>query len=229
MHNPHADESPFNAVPAVVVALAMVIAAVEIVLQAGESGLAGGPQAVGWRLAALEDYGFLPAVWEFMRSTGQFPSEQMLRFVTYPFLHGSFTHAAFAVVIVLAIGKAVGEIFAAWAVLVVFFVSAAFGALVYGELVSVNAPLIGAYPGGYGLIGAFTFLLWVQLAAVGANTMRAFTLIGILLAFQLVFGIFFGAGYDWIADVAGFVAGFLLSFLVSPGGWARVVAKLRRD
>jgi len=174
MHNPHADESPFNAVPAVVVALAMVIAAVEIVLQLGESGLAGGAQAIGWRLAALEDYGFLPAVWEFMRTTGQFPGEQMLRFVSYPFLHGSFTHAAFAVVIVLAIGKAVGEIFAAWAVLAVFFVSSVFGALV-------------------------------------------------------VFGIFFGAGYDWIADVAGFIAGFLLSFIVSPGGWARVVAKLRRD
>ncbi len=229
MHNPHADESPFNSVPAVVVALAMVIAAVEIVLQAGEAGLAGGPQAIGWRLTALEDYGFLPAVWEFMRSTGQFPPEQLMRFLSYPFLHGSFTHAAFAVVIVLAIGKAVGEIFAAWAVLAVFFVSSIFGALVYGELVSVNAPLIGAYPGGYGLIGAFTFLLWVQLAAVGANTMRAFTLIGFLLAFQLVFGIFFGAGYDWIADVAGFMAGFLLSFVVSPGGWARVVAKLRRD
>jgi len=90
-------------------------------------------------------------------------------------------------------------------------------------------PLFGAYPGTYGLIGAFTFLLWVKLADVGANTMRAFTFIGFLLAVQLVFGILFGAGNDWIADVAGFVAGFLLSFVVSPGGWARVMAKLRRD
>jgi len=229
MYNPHADESPFNAVPAVVVALAMVIAAVEIVLQLGESGLAGGPQAIGWRLAALEDYGFLPALWAFMRETGQFPVEQMMRFVTYPFVHGSFTHAAFVVAIVLGLGKVVGEVFAAWAVLAVFFVSSISGALVYGGLVSVNVPLFGAYPGTYGLIGAFTFLLWVKLADVGANTMRAFTFIGFLLAVQLVFGILFGAGNDWIADVAGFVAGFLLSFVVSPGGWARVMAKLRRD
>ncbi len=229
MYDPHADESPFNALPPVVVLLAMVMAAVEIVLQAGASGFVGGPQAVGWRLAAFEDYAFLPAVWEFMIGSGQFPLEQMRRFVTYPFIHGSFTHAAFAIVIVLAIGKAVGEIFSAVSVLAVFFISSIFGALVYGSFVSINAPLLGGYPGGYGLIGAFTFLLWVNLAAVGANSMRAFSLIGVLMGIQLVFGVLFGAGYDWIADLSGFVAGFLLSFIVSPGGWSRVVAKIRRD
>jgi membrane associated rhomboid family serine protease len=228
MYNPHSDESPFNSLPPVVVLLAMVIAAVEIVLQAGESGFVGGPTAVGWRLTAFEDYAFLPGVWDAMREAGLYPSHHMLRFVTYPFLHGSFTHAAFAVVIVLALGKAVGEVFSAPAFLAVFFLSSIFGALVYGTLVSVNAPLIGAFPGGYGLIGAFTFLLWTQLTAVGANAMRAFTLIGVLLLFQLIFGVLFGAGYDWIADVAGFVAGFLMSFIVSPGGWARVLEKLRR-
>lgn len=152
-----------------------------------------------------------------------------MRFITFPFIHGSFTHAAFAIVIVLAIGKAVGEIFSSVAFLAVFFLSSVFGAVVYGTLVSVNAPLIGGYPGAYGLIGAFTFLLWVNLAAVGANSMRAFSLIGVLLGIQLVFGILFGAGLDWIADVAAFVAGFGLSFVLSPGGWSRVLEKLRRD
>lgn len=228
MYNPHADESPFNSLPPVVVLLAMVIAAVEIVLQAGESGFVGGPAAVGWRLVAIEDYAFLPGVWDYMLDAGVFPLEQLQRFVTYLFLHGSFTHAAFAVVIVLALGKAVGEVFSVAAFLGVFFLSAIFGALVYGTLVSVNAPLYGAFPGAYGLIGAFTFLLWTRLTAVGENSMRAFTLIGVLLLFQLIFGVLFGAGYDWIADVAGFVAGFLLSFVLSPGGWARVLEKLRQ-
>ncbi len=229
MYNPHADESPFNSIPPVVVLLAIVIAAVEIVFQAGETGFVGGPQAVGWRIAAFEDYGFLPGVWDYMREVGLYPPEHLMRFVTYAFLHGSFFHAAFAVVIVLAIGKAVGEVFSTAAFLAVFFLSSIFGALVYGTLISANVPLIGAFPGAYGLIGAYSFLLWVSLARVGANAMQAFTLIGVLLLFQLIFGVLFGAGYDWIADVAGFVAGFLLSFLVSPGGWGRVMAKLRRD
>ena len=93
---------------------------------------------------------------------------------------------------------------------------------------AVHAPLIGAYPPVYGLIGAFTFLLWVGLAAQGANKLRAFSMIGFLLGVQLLFGVLFGGGWEWLADIAGFAAGFGLSFVVSPGGWARVVAGLRQ-
>ncbi|WP_299192235.1 rhomboid family intramembrane serine protease [uncultured Litoreibacter sp.] len=225
MYDPHADESPFNALPPVVVVLALIMGVNELVLQAGDRGMFGVPP----RIIFFEDYAFRPAVWEFMITRGQFPLEHLMRFITFPFIHGSFTHAAFAIVIVLAIGKAVGEIFSSVAFLAVFFLSSVFGAVVYGTLVSVNAPLIGGYPGAYGLIGAFTFLLWVNLAAVGANSMRAFSLIGVLLGIQLVFGILFGAGLDWIADIAAFVAGFGLSFVLSPGGWSRVLEKLRRD
>ncbi|HOZ34543.1 MAG TPA: rhomboid family intramembrane serine protease, partial [Tabrizicola sp.] len=46
--------------------------------------------------------------------------------------------------------------------------------------------------------------------------------------FQLIFGVIFGGGWDWIADVTGFAAGFLLSFVVSPGGWSRVMDKMRQ-
>ena len=77
-------------------------------------------------------------------------------------------------------------------------------------------------------MGAFTFLLWSRLGAVHANRMRAFTLIGMLLAFQLVFGIVFGgAGYGWIAEIAGFGAGFLLSFVLVDGGVQRVLRQIR--
>ncbi|EPX81549.1 rhomboid family intramembrane serine protease [Litoreibacter arenae] len=228
MYNENADASPFNVLPPVVIALAAILAGVEIIFQAGESGLVGGAGAVGWRLGALEDYAFFGPIWAQMLEKSYFPLEHMQRFVTYPFVHGSFTHAAFAVVIVLAIGKAVGEVFSAVSFIAVFMVSSIVAALVYALLTDTQQPLFGAYPGAYGLIGAFTFLLWVNLAAVGANSMRAFSLIGFLMLFQLVFGLLFGGGYDWVADVAGFVAGFLLSFVVSPGGWGRVLAKLRK-
>ena len=148
-----------------------------------------------------------------------------MRLVTYPFVHVNFTHALFVVVILLAMGKMVGEVFRWWAVLVVFFAAAIVGALAYTRCPALQAPLIGGYPPVYGLIGAFTFLLWVNLAAVGANKYRAFTLIGFLLGIQLLFGLVFGGGWDWVADLAGFATGFLLSFVVSPGGWARVRAQ----
>lgn len=227
MYDKNADVSPFNAMPPVVVALAAVIFVIEAAFQLGAAGLVGGARAVGWRLDALQDYAFFPRILGAMWERGYFPLEHMQRFVTYPFVHRSFIDAAFGCVIILAIGKSVGEVFGPVRFLVVFFASAALGALVYG-FTGDEFPLLGAYTGGYGLIGAFTFLMWVSLAATGENELRAFTLIAFLMGIQLVFGLLFGGGLDWVADLFAFVAGFCLAFLLSPGGWRLVLTKLRQ-
>ncbi|MCK0126398.1 hypothetical protein MWU76_18555, partial [Gelidibacter sp. F2691] len=62
----------------------------------------------------------------------------------------------------------------------------------------------------------------------GGNQLSAFRIIVFLLGIQLIFGLIFGAGLNWVSEIAGFVAGFGLSFLVSPGGWSRVLTRLRR-
>ncbi|MFZ1480482.1 MAG: rhomboid family intramembrane serine protease, partial [Paracoccaceae bacterium] len=72
------------------------------------------------------------------------------------------------------------------------------------------------------------FLIWVRQVATGGSQVRAFALIGMLKGVQFVFGMLFGGGYYWVAELAGFATGFVLSFLVAPGGWGRVVARLRR-
>ena len=228
MYDPNANTSPFNSVPPAALGLAMVMAAVEIVLQLAGLGLAGGAQGVGWRVEATRDYAFFGSYWDQMWELKYFPSEHMLRFVTYPFLHGTFFHAAFAIVILLAIGKSVGEVLKAPAFLAVFFLSSIVGALVFAVVTDAQTPLIGGYPGGYGVIGAFTFLLWTRLAAVGANANQAFTLIGFLLGIQLLFAILFGGSPDWVADVAGAATGFGLSSIFSPGGWSRLLARIRQ-
>lgn len=219
---------PLNPLPPVIWALALPIIAMEIVVSAGAAGIAGGAQGVGWRLQAMERFVYSPDLMRAMWEAGEFPLRQMLRLVTYPVVHGNFTHALFVIVILLALGKMVGEAFRWWAVLVVIFGASVTGALVYTLLPFVHAPLFGGYPPVYGLIGGFTFLLWTNLAAVGANRYRAFTMIGFLLGAQLLFGLLFGGGWEWVADLAGFFAGFLLSFVVSPGGWARVRDRMRQ-
>ncbi len=227
MTDPHM-ESPFNALPPVVVLLALAIFGVEAGLQLGERGLIGGPEAVGWRLGLIQEYSVVGELFKQMWMLNIWPTEHLVRLVAYPFIHASFTHMLFVVVFVLALGKMVGEIFAPWAVLVVFFGSSIFAGLVYSFALNADYPLFGGYPAAYGLIGAFTFLLWVQLAATGGPRSRAFSLIGFLMGIQLLFGLLFGGGYDWVADLSGFAAGFLLSFVVSPGGWGRVMDKLRQ-
>lgn len=220
---------PLNPLPWVVWALALPIIAMEAVVALAAGGLLGGAEGIGWRLQAVERFAFSPDYMRYMMEVGTYPLDGVARLVTYPFVHGTTMHAVFVTVILLALGKMVGEVFRWWAVIVVFFASAAVAALVFTVVLpGVRQPLIGGYPPVYGLIGGFTFLLWVNLAAVGANKYRAFTMIGFLLGVQLVFGLLFGGGWEWVADIAGFVTGFILSFVVSPGGWVRVKDKLRQ-
>lgn len=221
--------APLNPVPLVVWALALPMIAMELVLSLGAAGVVGGPQAIGWRIQAVERFGLFPELLKYQWETGGYPLEELARLVSYVLVHGSFTHALFAVVMLLALGNMVASVFRWWGVLVVFLGSAIVGGAAYGLLVpGLRTQLIGAYPGIYGLIGAFTFLIWTRLALLGANRLRAFSLIGMLLAVQLVFGLLFGGGWDWVAEVAGFATGFLLSFVVSPGGFARVVQMIRQ-
>lgn len=227
MTHPH-NESPLNPLPPVVIALFLVIVGLEVAFNLGARGLIGGPQAVGWRLGTLERFAFSAEIFEWMRESGRWPLEHVMRFVSYPFVHASFTHALFAGVMLLALGKMVGEVMGSLAVLLLFFVSAAGGALVYALLVGSSTPLIGAYPAVYGLIGGFTYLLWLRLGQLGEKQVRAFTLIGFLLAIQLIFGLLFGANAEWVADLAGFVIGFAMSTLLVPGGWAKLVDRLRQ-
>lgn len=219
---------PLNPLPPVVWILALPLIAMELVLTLAERGLVGGAQGISWRLQAVERFGLFPELLKYQAANGGQPLDDLHRLVSYVLVHGSFTHALFAVVMLLALGKMVAEVFRWWGVVVVFLGSAAVAAAAYGLLVPDRVQLIGSFPAVYGLIGAFTFLIWTNLARVGANKFRAFSLIGALLFVQLVFGLLFGAGWDWVADIAGFAAGFLLSFVVAPGGFRRVLDQMRQ-
>ena len=226
-HDPNAP--PLNPLPWIVWVLALPVIAMELILSLAERGLVGGAQGIGWRLQAVERFGLFPELLKHQWETGGQPLEELHRLVSHTLVHGSFTHAIFAIVMLLALGKWVGEMFRWWGVLVVVLGSAAVGALAYGLLIpDLRVPLIGAYPAVYGLIGAFTFQIFTNLAKVGANKYRAFSLIGALLFIQFLFGVLFGGGWEWVADVAGFAAGFLLSFVVSPGGFRGVLDQIRQ-
>ena len=218
---------PLNPLPPVVWALALPVIATEIVISLGEHGFAGGTMGIGWRQDAVQRFAFSPDFLRRMYQADMWPADGLTRLVSYPLVHLTVTHTVFVVVFLLALGKFVGEVFRWWAVLVVVFGATVAAALVYAALPFVTARLVGGFPPVYGLIGAFTFILWTNLGQRGGDPWRAFSLIGGLLFVQLLFGVIFGGSTEWIADLAGFGAGFLLSFAVSPGGWARVMAKLR--
>ena len=166
--------SPFNSIPPVTSALVIVMFVVELAFSLGARGLVGGPGAVGWRIQAIERYAFSGDILAWMVETGRFPAEHVMRFLTYPFLHGAFTSALFACVMLLALGKIVGEALGPLRMLAVFVVSSVIGAVIFGLFVG-RVPLIGAFPAIYGLIGAFTYLLWLRLGQMGEAQVRAFS------------------------------------------------------
>lgn len=232
---PGYDENPVNPVPAIIWVLALPIVAAEAYFGLGRLGfLSGGPGAgQAARQIMVERTAFAPEflirAWDRHSAAGG----ELWRLLTYPFVHYSITHALFVVVFLLALGNMVARVFRPWAVAVLFMASAIGGGIVYALIAGLAPqfrfePLVGGYPAVYGLLGAFTFLLWTRLGQEHANQLRAFSLIGILLAFQLVFGVLFGgAGKSWIAEIAGFVIGFLLSFVLVPGGLGRVRRGIR--
>jgi len=230
MSDPHDPEfePPFNKLPAVVVILFLIMAGIEAVLTMGEAGLVGGPQAIGWRLALVRDWGFSGDIFDAMLAQGYWSWDNLARFVTYPFIHLSFTHALIAVVLMLALGKMAAEVMGQFAMLALFVVSGIVGALTYALVLDDPVWLVGAYPAVYGLIGGYSFLLWRKLAANGGQQLQAFTLIAMLMGLQLVWSLFASVGNGWVAELAGFVCGFGLSFLCAPGEWTRILGRLRQ-
>ena len=222
-------QPPVNPLPPAVTALFVMIAGIEGILMLAEAGVIGGPGGIGWRLGLIREYGFSGDIFDWMVANGQWPLQELLRFVTYPFLNLGFTHGLFAVVLLLALGKMVAETMGQLAFVVVFFASGIGGALIYAVLLDDPVWLVGAYPHVYGLIGAYSFVLWRVIGAQGGPQHRAFTLIALLMAIQLIWGVFFNTGTQWVAELAGFFVGFGLSFALVPGALARMRDRIRRQ
>jgi len=225
---PDPGASPIGDLPPLVVVIALAIGLVEIALSLGGAGLVGGPYAVGWRVQAIQALGMSPAAWEAMGARGLFAEPLLsLRLVAYPLVHGSAIQTLFACAMLLALGKFTAEAMGQARTLVVLLVATLAGAVAHGAILTGTVPLYGAYPAAYGLIGAYTYLLWVRIGAAGGNRVGAFRMIGVLLGLQLAFGALFGANPLWVSEVAGFLGGGLAALLVAPGSLPALRARLR--
>ncbi len=228
MHDPDF-QPPVNPLPPAVVAIFVCIAGIEGILSLAEAGLIGGPQAIGWRLGLIRDYGFSGQIFDLMVRNGVWPINEVLRVLSYPFINRGFVEGLFALVLLLALGKMVAEAMGQLVFVALFVLSGVGGAVIYALLLNDPVWLVGAYPSVYGLIGAYSFVMWRTLGATGGPQHRAFSLIAILMGIQLLWGVFFNTGTTWVAELAGFVCGFGLSFLLAPGEWRRIRDQIRRQ
>jgi rhomboid protease GluP len=217
---PLSNTSPFQRLPPLIVVLACAILGIEAIFQLGARGIIGGAGAVGWRLQAVMAIGFFDALFDHMLVTRSPSPDGLMRFLTYGFVHAAMMQALFGAVLLLALGKAVSARFSSLAMAVIMIAAAATGALAFGLFQDCRAPLIGIYPAVYGLIGAYTCMLFT--AADGRRRIMAFRLIALLSVLRLAFLLVAGGSNDWIADMAGFGTGLALSALLvsrSQANW----------
>ena len=225
------DTSPppvFNSMPPVVVALFAVIGVVELWFTLGPNFISGA-ETVAWRRQAIERFGVTPQIVHWMIEKNHYPLDQLARFVTFSFIHSSMINTAVSCALFLAMGKMVGSAFQSIALLVFFIGSAVVGALAFSFAAPDGGWLFGSFAGIYGLIGAYSFMMWITLRVHKAPQGQAFHLIAFLMGIQLLFGMIFGGNSTWIADLIGFATGFILSFFLIPGGFSRVLEMLRKS
>ena len=220
-------EPPVNKLPPTLVLLFLAIAGVEAGLSLGEARLIGGPEAIGWRLDLVRSWGFSGEIFDQMLAQNHWPIEHVIRLVSYPFIHLSFTHSVFALVLMLALGNLVARSLGQVAFLAIFALSSICGALVYALALNDPVWLVGAYPGVYGLVGGYSYVMWQQIGAKGGQQMQAFSLIAMLMVLQLVWSIFGEVGNAWVSELSGFAVGFACCFLFAPGEFARLKARIR--
>ncbi len=217
-----------NPIPTAILAILCGIGLVEVVLFFGFHGLFGKSGMAAERLFLIQNFGVPPDLANWMFETNNFSTNYVFRFIVYPFVNVSSLSVIFAVVLLLALGKMVGEIFSALSVILIWFLSTTLAAFFYSMSATNGQILVGSYPGVYGFVGAYTFVSWITLRlAKNRNQSQAFSLIVALMSVQLLFSFLFGTGQLWIADFAGFVVGFIISFFVTPGGIKSVLSILR--
>ena len=221
-------DSPIHAVnplPPTVIVLFLIIVIGEAYIAGAEARLWGSFDA---RIALMRQFAFMPEGFGRTMSAGLWISELFWRMLTYPFVHGSLMQGVFASVFILAMGKFVGEVLGNIAVVAIFFASAIFAALGFAMFTSSGFPLFGGFPAAYGLIGAFTFVLFSRSEGLLSQQLMAFRLLGILMLINIGFSLLQDGPPIWVAELCGAVTGFISAAIIHPGGVRVIVNKFRQ-
>jgi len=224
----HRKQKAFNPVSPVVVVLAATILGVELVLQAGEQRLFGGPGAEGWRLELMRNFGFHKAVFDHVLTGGTLEPKVIWPFLSYIFINGDFIRVLISSALILAMGKMIADMFSTAAVLVLFIGCGLAGSLAFGLFSAKDGfPLIGAFPVFYGFIGTYTWIRIYEALAKKQSILPAFYPVIMFVILRTAFALMYGMSHSWMADLAGVITGFLLAYILAPDGKDRIRGWIR--
>ena len=183
------------------------------------------------RRQAVVSFGFWPGQIHGQLESGSFGLNGLTVFVSYPLVHLSAVNAIFSILFILVVLRLLSGILRQSHCLMVFFGSAALGALAYYFLSGSDFPLMGASPGFLGLFGVAAAVA-VMAGGPGGNPSigrvgrTMLILPALLIGFEIVASLLFGGRGRWVADLAGFAAGFLAAPFIFDVPHSRLLARI---
>jgi membrane associated rhomboid family serine protease len=218
---------PHGPMPRSLLALAAVIAAIEVILSLADQGWIADPSLRSRALCAGAFWSQLGPEAPFARLCGApaghlFALQPVTMFVTHAFLHGSLLHMVMNMTILLAIGRFVGDRYGAGTVLPEFLLSAIAGGAAFKLMASPAYPMVGASGAVFGFLGVWIVWDWRRHQRAHRSTGPVLRRVLVLAGINVV--LYFGLGgmLAWQAHLGGFLAGLLIGVWLEnrlAGAW----------
>lgn len=197
-----APTEPNRPLPRALVALVLVIAAIECLLSASDAGLIGDPTL---RARFLQTGAF----WTPLLHGAEpiFALQPYTMFLSHALLHGGMLHMAMNMVILLALGRFIADRYGDGVILPLFLVGAVAGGAAYGLMSSSQVPMVGASGADFAFIGVWTVWDLGRHRAARVPATPVWTRVAVLIGINVAMYVGLAGMLAWQAHLGGFLAG----------------------
>jgi membrane associated rhomboid family serine protease len=213
---PTESHKPF---PRALLALVLVIAAIECLLSAADAGFIGDPTL---RIRFLQTGAFWTPLLH--GATPIFALQPYTMFLSHALLHGGMLHMVMNMVMLLALGRFIADRYGDGVILPLFFVGAVAGGAAYGLLSTSAAPMVGASGADFAFIGVWSVWDLRRHRAAGLSARPVWTRVGVLVALNVAMYIGLSGMLAWQAHLGGFLAGCAYGVVLENRFTARALA-----
>lgn len=197
--------------PAVLWLIFALCVAVELCLIGSDLGAWG---TTRWRGLAYQNGGFWIGLLGDWRPN--YPSQPILMFATYGFLHGGFWHLAVNMLTLFALGRVIVGRIGQIRFLALYALAMVGGSFGFAILSDAPQPMVGASGALFGLAGALSAWEYVDRFSAEEKLWPVLKLILLLVFLNLVLWWAMDGQLAWETHLGGFLSGWVFAFLIDP-------------
>lgn len=201
----------YFAMPAILWAIFAVCLAVELCLIGSDFGFWGTKR---WRSLAYQYGGFWVGLLDNWRPN--YPSQPVLMFATYAFLHSGITHFAVNMVTLFALGRIIVDRIGQVRFLALYILATIGGGAGFVLLSDIPRPMVGASGALFGLAGAISAWEYVDRFTAQERLWPVLRMVLWLIFLNLLLWWAMDGQLAWETHLGGFVAGWVFAFLIDP-------------